>query len=103
VNKLRHRLDENEWWITVVDQDDEHVYQPGLLLLPFGVYDQGEIVKPRHRFIPDGVDLIIGEVDRVEPNCKRVVLADGAWLDYDYLVIATGTTPRPDQTPGMTH
>ena len=22
--------------------------------------------------------------------------------DYDYLVVATGTSPRPDQTPGMT-
>jgi sulfide:quinone oxidoreductase len=102
VNKLRPRLSKDDWWITVVDQDDEHVYQPGLLLLPFGVYTQDEIVKPRHRFVPDGVDLVLGEIDRVEPNCKRVVLADGTWVEYDYLVIASGTTSRPDQTPGMT-
>jgi sulfide:quinone oxidoreductase len=30
-----------------------------------------------------------------------VTLADGRALPYDYLVIATGVTPRPDQTPGM--
>ena len=35
VNKLRHRLPA-EWQITVVDQDTAHLYQPGLLLLPFG-------------------------------------------------------------------
>ena len=35
-NKLRPRLDRSNWSITVVDQDGEHVYQPGLLLLPFG-------------------------------------------------------------------
>jgi len=30
-----------------------------------------------------------------------VILADGQGLPYDVLVIATGTSPRPDQTPGM--
>ena len=42
-----------------------------------------------------------GEVDRVDADGRRVVLEDGTVLDYDYLVIASGTTPRPDQTPGM--
>ena len=36
VNKLRHRLDRGQWQITVVDQNDTHVYQPGLLFVPFG-------------------------------------------------------------------
>ena len=101
VNKLRHRLDREKWQITVVDQDDVHLYQPGLLLLPFGVYEPSELVKPRLRFIPDGVELELGEIDRVDAAANRVLLADGRVLDYDYLVIATGTSPRPDQTPGM--
>jgi sulfide:quinone oxidoreductase len=101
-NKLRHRLDPRQWSITVVDQDDVHVYQPGLLLLPFGVYTAEELVKPRHRFLPDDVDFVAGDIDRVEPDTNVVRLADGRTLDYDYLVIATGTSPRPDQTPGMT-
>ena len=101
VNKLRHRLDREKWQITVVDQDDVHLYQPGLLLLPFGVYEPSELVKPRQRFIPDGVALELGEIDRVDAAANRVLLADGRVLDYDYLVIATGTSPRPDQTPGM--
>lgn len=100
-NKLRHRLDRQSWSITVVDQNDEHVYQPGLLLLPFGVYRPEELVKPRARFLSDGVDLIISEIDRVNARDNQVVLMDGRRLDYDYLVLATGTSPRPDQTPGM--
>ena len=36
VNRLRRRLDSDEWEITVVDQDDVHHYQPGYLFLPFG-------------------------------------------------------------------
>ncbi len=101
VNKLRHRLDPSEWKITVVDRDGDHLYQPGLLLLPFGGYRPEELVKPRSRFIPAGVDLIDAEIDRVDPDARIVSLADGRELDYDYLVIATGASPRPDQTPGM--
>jgi sulfide:quinone oxidoreductase len=100
-NKLRHRLPAGDWAITVVDQDDDHLYQPGLLLLPFGVYSPDEIVKPRARFLPDGVDLVLSGIDRVDADSSTVHLLDGRTLGYDYLVIATGTSPRPDQTPGM--
>jgi sulfide:quinone oxidoreductase len=101
VNKLRRRLDRTEWDITVVDQSDRHFYQPGYLFIPFGAYQPDEVVKPRQRFIPDGVDLVHGEVDRVMADANEVLLADGRRLPYDYLVIATGVEPRPDQTPGM--
>ncbi len=102
VNKLRKHLARDEWSITVVDRDDDHVYQPGLLLVPFGVYTPAEIVKPRQRFLPDGVELVLSEIDRVDAAANRVLLTDGQTLDYDFLIIASGTAPRPDQTPGMT-
>jgi hypothetical protein len=51
VNKLRHKLKRSEWTITVVDQDHQHLYQPGLLLLQFGVYRRDELLKPR-RLLP---------------------------------------------------
>jgi sulfide:quinone oxidoreductase len=101
VNKLRRRLDRWRWQITVVDQDNNHLYQPGLLFLPFGGYRLRDVAKPRGRFIPDGVDMVVGRIDRVDAETNTVRLLDGRVLEYDYLVIATGTTPRPDQTPGM--
>ena len=101
VNKLRPRLSRDEWNITVVDSDDTHYYQPGYLFMPFGIYQPDDVVKPKKRFIPSGVDLLIGEVDKVEPEDNRVLLVDGTQLPYDYLVIASGTSPRPEETPGM--
>jgi len=101
VNKLRPRLARDEWQITVVDPSDTHYYQPGYLFVPFGIYQPEEIVKPRKRFIPEGVDLVKAEVDKVLPDDNKVLLVGGQELPYDYLVIASGTTPRPDQTPGM--
>ncbi|HZX98400.1 MAG TPA: FAD/NAD(P)-binding oxidoreductase [Dermatophilaceae bacterium] len=101
VNRLRRRLGAGEWNITVVDQDDVHHYQPGYLFLPFGTYTPEQITRSRHATLPHGVDFVIGDVDRVDAAANTVALTDGRTLGYDYLVIASGTTPRPDQTPGM--
>ena len=100
-NRLRRRLDSAAWKITVVEQSDTHHYQPGHLFIPFGIYLPRDVVKPLKRFIPAGVDLVCGEIDRVVADENRVLLTDGRELPYDYLIIATGTSPRPDQTPGM--
>ncbi len=101
VNKLRRRLSPEDWQITVVDQDDRHHYQPGYLFVPFGTYTPEQVVRSRHAFLPDGVDFVVGEIDKVVAEASQVVLVDGRELAYDYLVIATGTYPRPDQTEGM--
>ena len=101
VNKLRRKLVRADWEITVVDHDDDHRYQPGYLFLPFGTYTPDQVVKKRARVHPGRGGPHPG---RDRPRGRRrdtVALADGRVLPYDYLVIATGTTPRPDQTPGM--
>jgi sulfide:quinone oxidoreductase len=100
-NKLRRRLAEDEWSITVVDKDDAHVYQPSLLLVPFGAERPGRLVKSRGRFLAKGVRLVLGDIDVVKPSENRVHLRDGRDLDYDYLIVTTGTSPRPELTPGM--
>ena len=101
VNRLRRRLPRDAWDITVVDRDDVHPYQPGYLFLPFGRYTAEQVLRSRRAFLPDGVELVLDEVERVDAEACTVELGDGDRLPYDYLVIATGTSPRPDQTPGM--
>ncbi len=101
-NKLRKELSEREWGITVVDRDGTHLYQPGLLFLPFGLYDPASITRPRQNFLPGGVDFVISEVDRVDPEARVVALADGTMLAYDLLILSTGARIVPEQTEGMT-
>ncbi|MCP3857781.1 MAG: NAD(P)/FAD-dependent oxidoreductase [Actinomycetia bacterium] len=101
VNKLRPRLRDDEWTITVVDSDPDHHYQPGYLFIPFGTYEPEEIVKPTKSFIPEGVQLVMGEIDLVEPEESKVKLVDGTELAFDQLIIATGTTPRRSETEGL--
>jgi sulfide:quinone oxidoreductase len=100
-NKLHRRLPDDEWTITVVDRDDEHHYQPGYLFVPFGSYDRENVVRSRRRYLAGRVRLVYGEIDTVSTDDNVVHLADDRDLFYDYLVIATGTTPRPEQTPGL--
>ncbi len=101
VNKLKPRLPEAEWEITIVDQAPVHYYQPGYLFIPFGTYTPEEVAKPKRHFMPEGVEYIEAEIDRVAADDNQVHLADGTTLTYDYLVIATGTSPRPEETEGM--
>ncbi len=100
-NKLRPRLPRSDWKITIVDPSAEHHYQPGYLFIPFGTYRPEEVVKPTRRFIPPGVELVREAVEKVETDSNRVLLSNGESLVYDQLVIATGTSPRPEETPGL--
>ncbi|NOY55493.1 MAG: NAD(P)/FAD-dependent oxidoreductase [Actinobacteria bacterium] len=102
VNKMSHHLDPDEWQITIVDQDETHYYQPGFLFIPFGMYGRNDVIKAKRDYIPTGVEMIVSEIDVIDPDNNQVKLVKGdRRLDYDYLVIATGTHPRLDQTPGL--
>jgi sulfide:quinone oxidoreductase len=100
-NRLRRTL-ADDWRITLVDQSETHYYQPGFLFIPFGIYSQRDVVKPERDFVPPGVEFVVSPIELIEPERRRVRLSkDGRSLDYDFLVIATGTHIRPDQTPGL--
>ncbi len=100
-SRLRKRLRAEEWKITVVDEEQTHYYQPGFLFMPFGIYSEKDVVKPRRRFIPHSVDYLEAEIDHVEAEENRVLLRSGERLNYDILVIATGLKIAPEQTEGM--
>ncbi len=101
-NRLRRALDERSASITVVDRDDIHVYQPGLLLVPFGLADPSRLTKPRRRQLRAGVGWHQASVDRVRIEDKQVDLDDGAVLDYDVLIVASGAALQPEETEGLT-
>ena len=87
--------------ITVVDRDDAHIYQPGLLFVPFGLADPGEIVRSRRAQLRPDVEFRLAEVERVEPTSNIVFLDDGEEIPYDVLVIATGASLAPEETDGL--
>ncbi|HVM09121.1 MAG TPA: FAD/NAD(P)-binding oxidoreductase [Acidimicrobiales bacterium] len=101
-NRLRRRFRLGELEVVVVDQDDRHVYQPGLLFVPFGLADPDDIVRPRGRQLRDGISFRRQTVDRVDIEDRVVHLGDGSSVRYDVLVVASGARLLPDETPGLT-
>jgi sulfide:quinone oxidoreductase len=99
-NKL-DRLLGDEIEIVVVDKDDRHVYQPGLLFVPFGMADPERIVRSRREQLRSGIEFRLADVDRVETAENRIYFEDESTLEYDVLVIASGATLLPDETEGL--
>jgi sulfide:quinone oxidoreductase len=101
-NRLRRQHPVDELAITVVDQDDRHVYQPGLLFVPFGLSHVEDIVRPRRRQLRRGIDFVRQPVDHVNVETDTVHLGDGSTLAYDVLIVATGASLVTDETEGLT-
>lgn len=100
-NHLHHHLKRPDWQITIVDEREEHHYQPGYLFLPFDIYSPEDIVKKIEEFIPKDVRLIRQKIDRIEPTGNKIKLGNGDELMYDILIIATGAKIAPEETEGM--
>ena len=101
-NRLRKVLPVDGVQITVVDRDNRHVYQPGLLFVPFGLTHPEDIVRPRGRQLRRGIEFRESAVERVDIAAHEVLLGDGSVLSYDVLVVASGAVLVPEETPGLT-
>ncbi|MEZ5007619.1 MAG: FAD/NAD(P)-binding oxidoreductase [Chitinophagales bacterium] len=100
-NHLRKRLDLDEWQITIVDKDDVHYYQPGFLFLPFDEYTEKQVKKRTDKFLHADVKYIHSPVESIEAEKNRVHLKGGSAIDYDILIIATGSQIAPQETEGV--
>ncbi|MFE6281681.1 NAD(P)/FAD-dependent oxidoreductase [Streptomyces sp. NPDC057877] len=101
-NRLCRTYGREEARVTVVDQDADHLYQPGLLFVPFGAARPDHLVRSRPRQLSPAVGYQQAPVERVDPDARTVHLAGGIRLDYDVLVIATGARLLPEETDGLT-
>jgi sulfide:quinone oxidoreductase len=100
-NRLRREFGD-ETAITVVDRDDDHWYQPGLLFVPFGRARPEKIVRSRARQLRPGIGYHQhSPVDHVDIGQRRVHLEDGTVLPYEVLVVATGAALLPGETEGL--
>jgi sulfide:quinone oxidoreductase len=101
-NRLVRLLPRETHQITLVDRDDLHIYQPGLLFLPFGDEREADLLRSRRSVLDSGIALRFAEIDRIAPDESRVHLVGSEPVSYDVLIIATGTRIMPEQTPGLT-
>jgi sulfide:quinone oxidoreductase len=106
-NLLAKRLSPEAAHITVVSDSPRHRYQPGWLYVPFGWQDPRALSRSLRRLLRANVRLEIAEVTKLDLEQRRVHLGATALegenqLEYDYLVIATGSRVAPQDVPGLT-
>lgn len=100
--KMASKLHSSEWKVILVDKDTRHYYQPGFLFIPFGKYEEKQVIKTNRQFVPKNIEYIISNIEIIEPDSNRVKLTlDDRVINYDYLVIATGCDIHPEQTEGL--
>jgi len=99
-NMLRRYLSKDQWDITVIDRDDRHIYQPGLLFVPFGLEKSKNLIKSRAKYILSGINFVIDEITHIEPE-KNEVTTKGHTFSYDFLIISTGCRIVPEETNGL--
>ena len=72
-NRLRRQLADDDV-ITVVDRDGQHVYQPGLLFVPFGRVQAERLTRPRVRQLHRGIGYHQSGASQVDIDARRVHL-----------------------------
>ena len=100
-NHLNAKLDKKEWEITIIDQYKTHYYQPGFLFLPFDIYTSKQVKKNGKKFIPKSVNYLQEKIELIVPDENKVTLENGIDINYDILIVATGTKTAPDEVEGM--
>ena len=98
-NNLRRHLPK-DWDITLIDRDDRHIYQPGMLFVPFGIQKSNTLVRSRKKYILPGVNFVIDEITHIYPD-KKEVKTKNHKFSYDFLIISTGCRIVPEENDGL--
>src|ERR1700716_4305999 len=79
--------------LTLVDRRNFHLFQPLLYQVATGSLSPGEISAPLRGVLSKQKNalVLLGEAGDIDPDARRVKLRDGAILDYDSLIVATGS------------
>jgi NADH dehydrogenase len=80
--------------VTLLDRRNHHLFQPLLYQVATATLSPGDIASPirwvfrRQR----NLRVLLGEAASIDVQERRIALADGASLGYDYLIVATGAS-----------
>lgn len=86
--------------IVLVDREPQHVFAPSLLWLMVGMREPAQISRPLDRLQRKGIEVVHGEIERIEPEAKKVTVS-GKSLSADYLVVSLGADLAPEAIPGL--
>jgi NADH:ubiquinone reductase (H+-translocating) len=80
--------------VTVVDRSNHYIFQPLLYQVALAVLSPADIAQPIRTILRNqpNTQVLMDEVVAIDVHARRVTMASGAKLDYDYLALAAGAT-----------
>ena len=102
--------------VVLVDRERRHLFAPSLLWLMTGGRTAGQITRPLDRIAKRGIEVVCGDIARIDPETRRVELVEcpagddpvarrlGGTvrnLDADFLVVCLGAELAPETIPGL--
>jgi NADH:ubiquinone reductase (H+-translocating) len=80
--------------VTLVDRRNHHTFQPLLYQVALAVLSPADIAQPIRTILRGrpNTEVLMDEAAGFDTAARRVTLQSGAHLEYDYLVVATGST-----------
>lgn len=76
--------------IAIIEPSKDHYYQPAFTLVGGGAYSLKKTRRDEASLIPDGVRWIQDSAASIDPDAKKVDLAKGGDVSYDFLVVCPG-------------
>ncbi len=95
--KLRKRIAAGEADVTVVDSTGQHVYQPGFMYIAMGGERAKNLSRPERSLLDSRVNLVVANATNIDVEGQVVELDNGDRLNYDQLVLATGSRIVPER------
>jgi sulfide:quinone oxidoreductase len=95
--KLKKRIAAGEVEVTVVDSTGQHVYQPGFMYIAMGGERAKNLSRPERSLLDSRVNLVVGTATNIDVEGQVVELDNGDRLNYDQLVLATGSRIVPER------
>lgn len=87
--------------VTMLGNSETHLYQPGLLYVPFGRIREAELFRSQKKVLDRRVIFHLDAAKKIDVESKAVTTEGGRVHKYDYLVLATGSRIMPQNIPGM--
>ncbi|HYS26702.1 MAG TPA: NAD(P)/FAD-dependent oxidoreductase [Vicinamibacterales bacterium] len=80
--------------VTIIDRHNHHLFQPLLYQVATATLSPGDIASPIRWILRKARNtrVLLGQARAIDLAARRVSLADGAVVDYDYVILATGTS-----------
>ncbi len=87
--------------VTVLGNTDKHLYQPGLLYVPFGRIRESELFRDQRKVLDRRAIFHLDAASNIDVEAQKVTTESGREHEYDYLVLATGSRIMPQNVPGL--